>query len=368
MRPFRQNNFRLVRDRRLHISGIGIGLNVSRQQRVRRLRADARQVDEQPIIEARLAGREGGICSAANFSLRRPQANHPSDFGLRGLLIADPTLGRVVAFRRDPASVYKDSPPVRKPQRGEQVVTVQALIFLVAQCCLVCKVVDPAYNDSAVFHCSKVGFRLGVQVKRIESAYGQYLSVKVASDAIRSYSIATRNGKSNFDLLVDTRPGGPGSKFFENLKVGDKIAYLGPFGIFTFKEDDKADELLFLATGSGISATRCMIDVALLENNFKKPITLYFGLTTSEEIFWKDHFEELSKRYPNFKYKIALFKPDESWKGATGFITELVKNDYPDAGKCAAYLCGHRAMISDAADLLLKNGCPKDRIYTERFI
>ena len=141
-----------------------------------------------------------------------------------------------------------------------------------------------------------------------------------------------------------------------------------PFGVFTFNKSDNADELLFLATGSGISAVRCMIDVSLLEDNFTKPITLYFGLTIPEEIFWKNHFEELEKEYSNFKFKIALFKPDESWKGATGFITELVKKNYPDASKCAAYLCGHRAMISDATDLLVKNGCPKERIYTERFI
>jgi len=53
---------------------------------------------------------------------------------------------------------------------------------------------------------------------------------------------------------------------------------------------------------------------------------------------------------------------------ARGFITELVKKDFPDASNCSAYLCGHRAMISDATDLLIQNGCPKGRIYTERFV
>jgi ferredoxin-NADP reductase len=197
---------------------------------------------------------------------------------------------------------------------------------------------------------------------------GQYISVKVADDAIRAYSIATRYDDTHFDLLVDTRPGGPGSMFFENIKQGDKMAYLGPFGVFTFNGDDGADELLFLATGSGTSAVRCMLDISLQELKFTKPMKLYLGLTFEEEIFWEDHFKELAQKYPNFSYKIALFKPSENWKGATGFITELVKAEYPDATKVAAYLCGHRAMIADATDILLAQGCPKERIYTERFV
>ncbi|PIR43440.1 hypothetical protein COV24_02775 [candidate division WWE3 bacterium CG10_big_fil_rev_8_21_14_0_10_32_10] len=197
---------------------------------------------------------------------------------------------------------------------------------------------------------------------------GQYISVKVDKNAVRAYSIATSTGEKEFELLVDIRPGGPGSKFFENLKPNDKITFLGPFGVFTFNNTDNAEELLFLATGSGISAVRCMIDKALYEQNCTKPITLYFGLTYNYEIFWQDHFEELANKYSNFKYKIAIDKPDENWTGAKGFITELVRGDYANAQNCAAYLCGHRAMISDATDLLIKNGCPKERIYTERFI
>jgi len=196
---------------------------------------------------------------------------------------------------------------------------------------------------------------------------GQYISVKVAEGAVRAYSIAARKGSDEFDLLVDTRPGGPGSIFFECLKKGDKITYLGPFGVFTFKEDDRASDLLFLATGSGISAIKCMIDYALLEKNCQKKVKLYFGLTYEEEIFWKDHFEELEKEHPNFEFEIAVREPGSNWKGACGFITALVAKDYPDAKNCAAYLCGNKAMIVDATDLLIKNGCPKERIYTERF-
>jgi CDP-4-dehydro-6-deoxyglucose reductase, E3 len=94
-----------------------------------------------------------------------------------------------------------------------------------------------------------------------------------------------------------------------------------------------------------------MIDHALLEKGTKKKLKLYFGLTFDNEVFWHTHFAELSVKYPNFSFEIVLFKPSDEWVGAKGFITELLKRDYPNASKCSAYLCGHRAMISDASDI-----------------
>jgi acetyltransferase len=196
---------------------------------------------------------------------------------------------------------------------------------------------------------------------------GQYISVKVAETAIRAYSVATRSDDKHFDLLVDTRPGGPGSQYFENLKAGDVMQYLGPFGKFVLNENDGSENLLFLATGSGASAVRCMIDVSLNELNISKPMKLYFGLTNDSEIFWQDHFEELKRKHPNFSYEIVICKPSEKWTGSTGFVTQSLLRDYPDASKCSAYLCGHKNMITDVTELLGKNGCPSERIYSERF-
>jgi NAD(P)H-flavin reductase len=217
-------------------------------------------------------------------------------------------------------------------------------------------------NLSSKFHHSS--FELSSPFEFIP---GQYISVKVAPNTIRAYSIATRTDNKHFDLLVDSRPGGPGSQFFDNLKEGDSMDFLGPFGKFVFNPQDGSEEILFMATGSGMSATRCLIDCALKESKFTKKIKLYFGLTHDSEIFWAEHLEELKKQYPNFSYEISVADPSPEWQGNKGFITEIIKRDYPDAEKVSAYLCGHRNMISDVTDLLLANGCHPDRIYTERF-
>lgn len=196
---------------------------------------------------------------------------------------------------------------------------------------------------------------------------GQYVSVKVAPTRINSYSIAHGDGDRKFNILVDTSPGGPGSKFFENIKPGDKIAYMGPFGTFTFNENDGAKHLLFLGTGSGCSPLRSMVESALKNPNIKVPIHLYFGLRYSNDVFWKEYFEKLAADHPNFHFNLVLSKPDESWHGQIGHITDLLQKEFPNASESSAYLCGNPKMIEQASAILKNSQCPEQRIYTEKF-
>jgi len=196
---------------------------------------------------------------------------------------------------------------------------------------------------------------------------GQYISIKVSNTRINSYSISDQDAPNRFCLLIDTAPGGPGSKYFENLKIGDKISYLGPFGTFTHQPDDGSNHLLFLGTGSGCSPLRCIIDDLLKVKKIQTPITLYFGLRYTTDVFWKDYFDKLSAEHPNFKFVLVLSKPDKSWQGKSGHITEHIKQNFPDAEDCSVYLCGNKRMIDEVTSILLSNGCPKERIYTEKF-
>lgn len=184
---------------------------------------------------------------------------------------------------------------------------------------------------------------------------GQYISVKVADNRINAYSITHIDSKTKFNILVDTHPGGVGSKFFEAVKTNDKLSLLGPFGIFTYKPDD--NDVLFLATGSGISAIRCMLEEAIKDKNSK--ITLLFGLRFDTDVFWQDFFEKLAAQNPNFNFKIVL-----SQAGDKKHITDFLNGDY---SKTSVYICGNKAMIEDSTKILLSKGCPKDKIYTEKF-
>jgi acetyltransferase len=196
---------------------------------------------------------------------------------------------------------------------------------------------------------------------------GQYLNFKVADKTYRSYSIACIKNSNNFELLIDTKPQGPGSIYFENLKVGDTSTFMGPFGTFILNKPEANSDILFFATGSGITPLKSMIDSALFEKKYQNKIKLYFGFTSDTEIFWQDYFEILTKKFPNFSVEYAIFTPSKNWKGFKGYITDLLKRDYQTCHPVSAYLCGHPAMMESVTKLLLEKGCSNDKIYIERY-
>lgn len=196
---------------------------------------------------------------------------------------------------------------------------------------------------------------------------GQYISVKVAENRINCYSIASEEGTNKFSLLVDTSPGGPGSKYFERVKPGDEMLFLGPFGIFAYKPDSTVKHLVFLGTGSGCAPLRCIIDNLLKVEKVKIPISLYLGLRYQQDIFWQEYFDKLSQEYPNFKFVLAISRPDPGFTGRTGRITDLISLDFPSSSDLAVYLCGNPAMIQQSTEILISHGLSKEKIYTEKF-
>lgn len=196
---------------------------------------------------------------------------------------------------------------------------------------------------------------------------GQYLTCKVAEDRLNSYSIAGRLDGNKFGFIVDSKPGGPGSKYFEALKPGDQMPYLGPFGKFVLNLDDGAEELIFLGTGSGIAPLKCMVEEALREKGCQKPIKLYFGLRHSEDVFWNEYFHELEERYENFKFVMVLSQPGDDWTGEKGHNTDLLRRDYQSLAHASIYLCGGMKMIEEAVEISKSLGMPEERMYHEKF-
>ncbi len=196
---------------------------------------------------------------------------------------------------------------------------------------------------------------------------GQYISVKVADTKVNSYSVAGRINDRRFLLLIDTTPGGLGSQYVEKLQAGDQITYLGPFGQFTYRPNDPVDHILLVGTGCGISPLKSLVDDILMNQHVTLPVTLYFGLRFPQDIFWDDHFRKLHEDYPNFNYKICLSKADDNWPGVRGHVTDEIKKDHTTTAGYSAYVCGNPNMAAETIDIITSLGCPKDRIYSERY-
>ena len=80
---------------------------------------------------------------------------------------------------------------------------------------------------------------------------GQFVTITVAPNTKRSYSIASIPGINYIELIADTVKGGPGSQFFANIEIGDNFEYMFPLGVFVYKESEKP--VYFFGTGTGLT-------------------------------------------------------------------------------------------------------------------
>src|SRR3954468_695151 len=80
----------------------------------------------------------------------------------------------------------------------------------------------------------------------------------------RAYSIASAPvaGSPRFELAVTQVEGGPGSQFLHRIQEGQTLRAIGPQGLFTRGQHAPLPSL-FIATGTGVTPFRSMIEAAL---------------------------------------------------------------------------------------------------------
>ncbi len=198
---------------------------------------------------------------------------------------------------------------------------------------------------------------------------GQYVQIQALSDEgpmFRAYSISSPAHDSNIvELIVRIIPGGIGSTYLHNLKVGDKVTFTGPYGEFEL-DDDPSVEIVCVGGGCGMAPMKNII-YTLYEKWPHRSCWLFFGCRTTREIFYLEQFQELGEKHPNFHVVYALsdkLKKGEQWNGETGFIHLSVDKFLEPGVPRQAFLCGPEPMIEAVTRVLEDKGVrPKDMFY-----
>jgi len=196
---------------------------------------------------------------------------------------------------------------------------------------------------------------------------GQFITLKITDSIYRCYSIASTPAKlPTWEMLVDIKPGGPGTTYIKNLKCGDFIQTTKPVGILI--HETNATNYIFGATGCGIAAIKPIIE-EVLGNKPKTNIYLVWGLKYKKDIVWEEIFENWQAKFSNFKYEIVLSRPNKLWKGKKGHIVSIITKAVKRLLflKSRIYLCGNRNFINNTKHKLFKLNFPNDRIHFEHF-
>ncbi|WOO39316.1 NADH:ubiquinone reductase (Na(+)-transporting) subunit F [Rubellicoccus peritrichatus] len=200
------------------------------------------------------------------------------------------------------------------------------------------------------------------------------------SSTRRAYSMATNpdvDPHVSFNVRIALPPGnngdpvGVGSSYLFNLKPGDKITGIGPFGDFLPKESDK--EMIYLGGGAGMAPLRAHLSYLFDTLRTSRKVSFWYGARSKNELFYQDYFQKLVESFENFSFHVALSEPSpaDDWDSHTGFIHEVLQREYlqshPSPKSIEYYLCGPPQMVRAANGMLDEFEVSKDNIAYDEF-
>lgn len=225
------------------------------------------------------------------------------------------------------------------------------------------KIVDMGVQQTRHF---KLTFDPGID---FDFEAGQFLNIIIESDPAkpvkRSYSIAsTPLWKGYLDLCWKKVEGGFATGYLWTLKEGDKLKIQGPLGRFTVRRP-LPETIAFVSTGTGIAPFRSMFHTLLAQNE-KVQILNIFGNRYDEDILYQKEFEDLEKKYPNFKNVFTVSRP-KLWAGEKRYVQHLLPIHIKNPATTHIYICGLTNMITEVQSAAAAMGMPKEQIFFEKY-
>jgi Na+-transporting NADH:ubiquinone oxidoreductase subunit F len=179
---------------------------------------------------------------------------------------------------------------------------------------------------------------------------------------------------------MDVNPGVASSYIF-NLKKGDKCVISGPYGEFFINESDS--EMLYVGGGAGMAPMRSHLYHLFKTLKTGRKVTYWYGGRSKRELFYLEHFRELERDFPNFKFYLALSEPmeEDNWKvkkdindegdGFVGFIHNCVIDNYLNHHESPEdielYFCGPPLMNKAVQKMGEDFGIPDEHIRFDDF-
>ena len=148
------------------------------------------------------------------------------------------------------------------------------------------------------------------------------------------------------------------------LKDGDKAELFGPIGNFVVNDLNK--DLIFLSSGTGISAFVSMIS-STLKTGFKNKIILIKSFRDESEILYEKEFSDLEKKYKNFKFCNVLSRPKNKEFENKGYMQDFLNKYIPKNFKGDFYICGLSDMVAAVKEKLISLGFKEERIFYEKY-
>lgn len=188
--------------------------------------------------------------------------------------------------------------------------------------------------------------------------------------------IATPPFKPKPQVGFQDVPPGIASSYIFSLKPGDKVLMSGPYGDFHPIVDSKA-EMIWVGGGAGMAPLRAQIMwmTKTLKTTDRK-MSYFYGARALNEVFYLEDFLQLEKEFPNFKFYLALDRPDPAADAAgvkytPGFVHQVMYEEYLKNHEAPEdiqyYMCGPGPMSNAVNNMLYNLGVEPESIHYDNF-
>ncbi len=215
----------------------------------------------------------------------------------------------------------------------------------------------------------------------VERAYSMASFPAEGRDIMLNVRIATPPWDRAKNGWMDVNPGVASSYIF-GLKEGDKAVISGPYGEFFINHSDA--EMLYVGGGAGMAPMRSHLYELFKTLKTDRKVTYWYGGRSKRELFYIEHFRELEREFPNFKFFMALSEPleEDNWKvkedihdeagdGFVGFIHQVVIDQYLTKHEAPedieVYFCGPPLMNNAVGKMAEDFGVPPENIRFDDF-
>lgn len=171
-------------------------------------------------------------------------------------------------------------------------------------------------------------------------------------------------------------PPGIASSYIFTLKPGDKVIMSGPYGDFHPIFDSKK-EMMWIGGGAGMAPLRSQImHMTKTLKTTDRKMNYFYGARALNEVFYLDDFLQLEKDFPNFKFHLALDRPDPAADAAgvkytPGFVHQVIYytylKDHDAPEDIEYYMCGPGPMSKAVEGMLDSLGVEPSSIHYDNF-
>lgn len=173
--------------------------------------------------------------------------------------------------------------------------------------------------------------------------------------------------------MVKLYPGGKQSSHLHSMKPGDSLTFV-PIKELAWRPN-MHPHVALIAGGAGITPMYQLARGILQNPDDRTAITLVWGVNTDEDIFLRDEFAEMQRKYPSrFKAVYVVATPDAGSTHKKGFVTKKILEEAGLGAKeeknrdVKVLVCGPPAMEkvlkAKGTGVLAELGYRPDQIYS----